>query len=40
MVGFADGCTGSCVSRGKNTYDAYATIGVQNAGDLMYAVPQ
>lgn len=40
VVGFADGCTSTCVTGGKNTYDSYATIAVQNSGDLMYAVPQ
>jgi hypothetical protein len=40
VVGFADGCTAACVTGGANTWDSYATVAVQNAGDLMYAVPQ
>ena len=40
VVGFADGCTGTCVNGGANPHDSYATIAVQNSGDLMYAVPQ
>jgi hypothetical protein len=40
VVAFADGCTGACATGGPNTWDAYATLAVQNSGDLMYAVPQ
>lgn len=36
-VGYADGCTGSCVTSGVNNFDAYATIARQYAGATMFA---
>ena len=38
LVGFADGCTGACVSDpAQNTHDAYATIARQDAGRTLFA---
>jgi len=36
-VGYADGCTGSCVTSGVNNFDAYATIARQYAGLTLFA---
>ena len=37
-IGYADGCTGACVSDpGKNTYDALATIARQATGKTMFS---
>ncbi len=35
-VGYADGCTGSCVTSGVNNFDAYATIARQYAGLTLF----
>jgi hypothetical protein len=37
LVGYADGCTGTCVSGGTNTHSALATIARQVAGDDLIA---
>ena len=38
LVGFADGCTGACVTNpAVNTYDAYATIARQSAGRTLFS---
>jgi subtilase family serine protease len=37
LVGFADGCTGACVTGGPNNRDAYATIARQSAGKTLRA---
>jgi hypothetical protein len=34
-VGYADGCTSTCVAGGKNTYSALATIARQESGDRL-----
>ena len=36
-VGYADGCTATCPSGGKNTYSALATIAKQTGGTGLYA---
>jgi hypothetical protein len=36
-VGYADGCTGTCVTSGVNNFDAYATIARQYAGLTLFA---
>ena len=36
-VGYADGCTGSCVTSGVNNFDAYATIARQYAGLTLFS---
>ena len=33
VVGFADGCTGSCATGGPANYSAYATLAYQTGGD-------
>src|SRR5207302_10050348 len=33
VVGFADGCTGSCATGGPANYSAYATVAYQTGGD-------
>jgi hypothetical protein len=37
LVGYADGCIGSCVSGGANSYSAVATIARQTAGTGLFA---
>jgi hypothetical protein len=37
LVGYADGCTGSCPSGGTNTHTAKATIARQTGGDDLIA---
>jgi hypothetical protein len=37
LVGYADGCTTTCVSGGKNTFSALATIARQSGGDDLLA---
>ena len=37
LVGWADGCTGSCASTGVNNFDAYATITRQYDGLTMFS---
>ncbi len=38
LVGFADGCTGACVTDPSvNTYDAYATIARQSSGRTLFS---
>ncbi|MDQ1721157.1 MAG: hypothetical protein QOI26_891, partial [Pseudonocardiales bacterium] len=36
-VGYADGCTGSCVTSGVNNFDAYATIARQYDGLTLFS---
>ena len=36
-VGYADGCTGTCVNGGKNTRTAYATIARQRSGRPLFS---
>jgi hypothetical protein len=36
-VGYADGCTSTCVTGGKNTYSALATIAKQSGGTGLLA---
>jgi hypothetical protein len=39
LVGFADGCTGACVTDAtKNTFDALATIARQATGKGLFSV--
>jgi hypothetical protein len=40
LVGYADGCIGSCVTGGANSYSKIATIARQSGGTFLYAVPQ
>ncbi len=40
LVGYADGCTGSCVGGGTNTRTAIASIARQSGGTLLFATPQ
>jgi hypothetical protein len=35
VVGFADGCTGSCATGGASNWAAYATIAYQTTGDAL-----
>jgi hypothetical protein len=37
LVGYADGCTGSCVTGGPNTRTALATIARQTGGPRLFA---
>ena len=37
LVGYADGCIGSCVSGGANSYSAVATIARQTGGTGLFA---
>ena len=37
VVGYADGCTGSCVGGGANTWSAVATIARQSGGTGLFA---
>jgi hypothetical protein len=37
LVGYADGCTTTCVSGGKNTFSSLATIARQSGGDDLLA---
>ena len=37
LIGYADGCIGTCVSGGKNNHDAYATIARQSGGTGLFA---
>lgn len=37
VVGYADGCTGSCVEAGPNNYDKLATIARQDTGKRLFA---
>ena len=37
VVGYADGCTGTCVSGGTNTHSALATIARQSGGTGLFA---
>lgn len=37
LVGYADGCIGTCVTGGKNNHDTYATIARQSGGTGLYA---
>lgn len=38
LVGYADGCTGACVTdASKNNHDAYATIARQSAGTTLFS---
>jgi hypothetical protein len=37
LVGYADGCTGACVSQGPNNFDALATIARQTGGPRLFA---
>jgi hypothetical protein len=37
LVGYADGCTGTCVTGGENTHSALATIARQTGGDDLIA---
>lgn len=39
VVGFADGCTGTCAAGGPITRSALGTIARQSGGDLLYSVP-
>jgi len=36
-VGYADGCIGSCVSAGPNSFSAYATVARQTGGKTLYS---
>lgn len=36
-VGYADGCTGTCVTGGRNTFSKVATIARQSSGKGLYA---
>ena len=37
VVGFADGCTGSCVTGGSNSWSAWASLAVQRSGSPLFA---
>jgi hypothetical protein len=37
LVGYADGCTSTCVSGGANTHSALATVARQTSGDDLIA---
>jgi hypothetical protein len=37
LVGYADGCTGACVTGGAQNYDALATIARQSGGPSLFA---
>ncbi|HET7656985.1 MAG TPA: CARDB domain-containing protein [Bacillales bacterium] len=37
LVGYADGCTGQCVTSGPNNYDALATIARQSSGKPLFS---
>ncbi len=37
LVAYADGCTGSCLGGGANSYSALATIARQTAGTGLFA---
>ncbi len=37
LIGYADGCIGTCATGGKNNYDAYATIARQTGGTGLFA---
>ena len=37
LVGYADGCTTTCVGGGKNTFSSLATIARQSGGDDLLA---
>ena len=37
LIGYADGCIGTCVSGGTNNHDAYATIARQTGGTGLFA---
>lgn len=37
VIGFADGCIGTCVNGGANNHDAYATIARQTGGSGLFS---
>jgi hypothetical protein len=38
LIGYADGCTGACVSDpAQNTFDAWATIARQTTGKTLFS---
>ena len=37
VIGYADGCTGSCVGGGPNPFDSLPTVAYQSGGDPLFA---